>query len=766
MKGELEMSEQFLNPYHFVPVKCSGSTNDLPIGSFPDFLGHATHDRYHEGSLSGRLICRLTTITPTFVGDKEVEPANDSAPKRVSPFRIDGKPAIPSTSLRGVISSVAEAASNSALRILDDSRYSYRNPFTSKEESLKPLSAIGMIVFKSGRPELRPLTLPTIEFQAGRPIQLPQHWVRYFQHPNLRVYFGTKQSIRREDFDFQTFRRDDAQYYYLKVPTLRWRDGRQGELDSRTPELKIKGGQQWKYLVSLDAHPIEDPKTKAEIRPDQLNQYTRGILRVLGCYEKGDQIPTGKKHEIFIPYPEGVESWPTYPIPDEVIKRFQELADQRTVEEESSSEPLPFHPSGTERNENRAELDRKFRLKDGDLVYFRVESANGGGRIGEIALSSIWRGRVEERLQGHLQSANTHRFFESINANLVPFKAGRTMITVAEQMFGFVEEGKEDDRTSGRALAGRVHFSHALFAGLRRIEGDDWEDNSVSAYESETTLRILGSPKPPSPALYFKWANRRDYIRKWELSPGKHHPQGRKFYLHHRQTDIGKKPWRTSPENEHENCQQKVKISPIRSGAVFYFHIVFENLSRHELGLLLYALQPSAHFRHKIGMGKPLGLGSVHVEATGVFLINRQIRYSSEGLFTSDGKIAPRYHYEWLAEGENRSVWPSQYQREKNVVGQSLDVNSLRDGFAQVMDPDIRHALEMLGDPSKVIHPVRTPLTEGNENEESETFRWFVANDQGSGQGGEKIRPQEEHLEPVTKDTTELPTLSVHPWAD
>lgn len=760
------MSEQFLNPYHFVPVKSSGSTNDLPIGNFPNFAGHATHDRYHESTWSGRIICRLTTITPTFVGDKEVEPATDATPKRVSPFRIDSKPAIPSTSLRGVISSLAEAASNSALRILDDSRYSYRKPFTSKEESLKPLSAIGMIVFKRGKPELRPLTLPTIEFQAGRPIQLPQHWVPYFKHPNLKVFFGTKQSIRREDFDYQTFRRDAAQYYYLKVPTLRWRDGRQGELDSRTPGLNIKGGQQWKYLVSLNAQRIGDPKGKAEIPPDQLNQHTRGILRVLGCYEKGDQIPTGKKHEIFIPYPEGVESWPTYPIPDEVIKRFEELADQRTEEEGSSNEPPPFHPSGTVRNVNPAELAKKFRLKEGDLVYFRVESAQGGARIGEIALSSIWRGRVEERLQGRLQSAKTHRFFTSINANLVPFKAGRTMITVAEQMFGFVEEGKEDDRTSGLALAGRVRFSHALFAGLRRIECDDSKDNSVSAYESETTLRILGNPKPPSPALYFKLANRGGYIRKWELSPGKHHPQGRKFYLHHRQIEIGKQPWRTSPENEHESRQQNVKISPIRSGAVFYFHIDFENLSRHELGLLLYALQPSAQFRHKIGMGKPLGLGSVHIEPAGVFLINRQIRYSSAGLFTNDGKIAPRYHYEWLAEGENRSVWPSQYQREKNAAGQSLDVNSLRDEFAQVMDPDIKQALELIGDPSKVVHPVHTPLTEGNENEESETFRWFVANDQGSGQGREKTWPQKEHLEPVTKGTTELPTLSVHPWAD
>ena len=37
----------------------------------------------------------------------------------------------------------------------------------------------------------------------------------------------------------------------------------------------------------------------------------------------------------------------------------------------------------------------------------------------------------------------------------------------------------------------------------------------------------------------------------------------------------------------------------------------FDNLSPRELGLLLYALKPAEGFRHKLGMGKPIGLGGV-----------------------------------------------------------------------------------------------------------------------------------------------------------
>lgn len=762
------MPERFLNPYHFVPAKYAGSTNDLQTTDFPSAAGHITHDRYHEATFSGRLICRLQTMTPTFIGDKEIESATQTSPKLVSFFRLDGKPAIPATSLRGVISSIVEATSNSALRILDDARYSYRKPFTARDERLLPLSAIGMIVFKDGKPELRPLTLPTIEFQAGNPIQLPQQWLRFFRSPNLKVYFGDKRSIRRSDFVYETFRSDDKEFYYLKLPALSWRNNRQGELDSRALGLNIKGGQQRKYLVSLHSQLAEDPRREGEVPPNQLKQYTRGILRVLGCYEKGDQIPTGKKHEIFIPYPQEAENWPTFPIPDEVVKRFEELADQRTEDSLKSDddELLPFNPRGTERNKNSEKYDENFRLKDGDLVYFRVEGAPGGGRIAEIALSSIWRGRVEERLQGRLQWAGIHRFFGALSPNLLPFQTGRTVISVAEQMFGFVEEGKESERKSGRALAGRIYFSHALFAGLRRAYSQTWEGETVSPFEPETPLRILGSPKPPSPALYFKYPNRGGYIRKWELSPGKHHPQGRKFYLHHHPDDIAKQHWCTTPQNEQENCLQKVKITPVKAGAVFHFHIDFDNLSRHELGLLLYSLQPTNQFRHKIGMGKPLGLGSVHIEPVGFFGINRQTRYSAGGLFGTDGQIAPRYHQVWLADGEDRSQWPVRYERERNAAGETINITALRDEFARAMDVDIRQALELLGDPSRVIHRVHSPLTEGNQDEETETYKWFVANDQGSGQGTNKIRPQENHLEPLTKDMVELPTLSTHPWAD
>jgi|GEM_PF-3156078 len=49
------------------------------------------------------------------------------------------------------------------------------------------------------------------------------------------------------------------------------------------------------------------------------------------------------------------------------------------------------------------------------------------------------------------------------------------------------------------------------------------------------------------------------------------------------------------------------------------------------------------------------------------------------------------------------------------------------------IDPDIRRALEALGDPNMVRYPVHTPQENGRDIER-ETFRWFVNNDGGRGQ--------------------------------
>jgi CRISPR/Cas system CSM-associated protein Csm3 (group 7 of RAMP superfamily) len=72
---------------------------------------------------------------------------------------------------------------------------------------------------------------------------------------------------------------------------------------------------------------------------------------------------------------------------------------------------------------------------------------------------------------------------------------------------------------------------------------------------------------------------------------------------------------------------QHTLLKPINKGAVFRGRIRFENLSKVELGALLFALDLPDGLAHKLGMGKPLGLGSVKITPK-LYLSDRMKRYT------------------------------------------------------------------------------------------------------------------------------------------
>lgn len=65
---------------------------------------------------------------------------------------------------------------------------------------------------------------------------------------------------------------------------------------------------------------------------------------------------------------------------------------------------------------------------------------------------------------------------------------------------------------------------------------------------------------------------------------------------------------------ENEKQQQFTSAKVINSNSEFAGKIRFENLTNEELGALLFALDLPENLHHKIGMGKPLGLGSIKIE--------------------------------------------------------------------------------------------------------------------------------------------------------
>jgi CRISPR-associated protein (TIGR03986 family) len=720
---------KFYNPYHFVPVEkpgpaaewhsrkraqLEGALANREGAGWPD---QVTHERYVKETHSGRLIVRVTTVTPTVIGGEQRN-------QRVHPFRAGGRAAIPASTLRGLIGSIIEASSNGPLRVLQERFYSFRRQMADS------LSAIGLIVGEPGKLRLQPMCLPTLESKdGGRTFPVDARFRKIFPNaPQFKVLFGDFDMIREDQFGYTTST-DRSHAVPMPVKQLVWN----GSAVTDDGSLHVKSNR---FAISQ--------------KPDIDDAPRLGMIRVLGCQGKVRKaaMPTTKKHELWIPLPD--PKGPTLEIEAEALARFAELANERT----DADATLPFEPKGTRERGKEKYLEPRA----GDMVYFDV---NDRGVVTEISYSAIWRRRVDDPLSR--KAATAWAFFEKEQRPFYRRPAAgtepeekRETISLSEQLLGFAEEfvsGKEPAHEAapnpqgGLALASRLLFADGLLA-----EG-------TGEFEAPVLLRILDSPKLPCPSLYFKAKDGRGaYFLKRDLSPAKCAPQGRKWYLHAK-TQPGQEPWRTRKPND--GLTQKSIVEPLKAGQSFFFHIDFDNLSNEELGLLLYAIEPDARFHHKIGMGKPLGLGTVKLEIMGLFPIDRPKRYSLEGL--RSGRYGGA---EWTEVGRAAKAgiaWPSRYEAEKSAPeAPTGTMAKAREQLTEskLIPPDIHAALTLLGNyaAAPLATTVHYPTVAGQPDPEADHYKWFVFND-GLKERGRGMTPAGQYLKPLTRQTKALPDL-------
>lgn len=682
-------AEKFYLPYQFVQVtgKCNGkdvslaAVEALKTGSCETGKAGAgaRHDVWLKGHRSGRIVCRLTTETPTFVGAKRQA---DTAPVEVSHATDardgQGMPIIPGSSLRGMIGSIVETLSQSALRVLEPRTMSVR------AQMKEALSAIGMIAHdpETGDVVLKPLTLPVLKghsTEGGDVFDVPRRWVDLYGLEDakdlrsfLPFYFDGYQkqgdgvcvkhgsavqgvlrgSPRFSSSDIYVLAGADNNEALLSVPyRIDERSRSAGPLRIKlqanhrayvkgTGNLTMVGAKPRATvpLVAVERH-------KAALR----NGVVVGWLRMLDMHHALDSVPTGKKHELFVPHAEF--DW-SIPFADDVVSTFDRICNDRF---EASEGVFPFVPLGGVNAADRAR-DKRW-LRDGDLVFFDV---NDDLEVSQVSFSSIWRRPVAGNLEAAFNDLS--RRGDGKASALTPYGSNRGYLSPAETLLGVVRESKKSDaekRTSDPlpALASRLRFHDArLTSGEPKLA------------RAPITLQILSSPKPPSPAFYFQGK-----VSKQQLDLNADKPQGRKYYLHHPKQQIDAAMY-VSRHDDPGLRKQKARIRPLLPGNAFEFHVDFENLSDSELHLLLTSLRPAAEFRHRIGMGKPLGLGTVRVDVLGVFEVDRCARYGSDSL---DG---PRYEKAWVASDQDFGIVDTQRYATESGVGTVSVTKELRQG--------------------------------------------------------------------------------------
>ena len=142
---------------------------------------------------------------------------------------------------------------------------------------------------------------------------------------------------------------------------------------------------------------------------------------------------------------------------------------------------------------------------------------------------------------------------------------------------------------------------------LGKISIGDAQAEDVASVEN-LTLESLMQPKPRHRVWYGN-----------PQQPGV--MRGRKFYYHR---PLGA---RTTTQRGRFNKT----VEAVKPGTVFAFSIDYTNLENDELALLVFALVLEPEMCHKVGMGKPVGLGSAKIEVAQWQQHDVQMRYEHIG---------------------------------------------------------------------------------------------------------------------------------------
>lgn len=209
-------------------------------------------------------------------------------------------------------------------------------------------------------------------------------------------------------------------------------------------------------------------------------------------------------------------------------------------------------------------------------------------------------------------------------------------VDFAEVIFGYVEKKRSDAKQGDKANA---------YASRLRITDATTEATDVFLSNSPFTPEILATPKPTAFQHYLvQKSDSKRNLKHYGSSPEDTVIRGSKLYW--KQGDRTLDSLRAKPDTPKVDSQgnvdrtstQHTQMKPVRSGISFKFRVYFESLSKEELGVLCWALHPLGDaqkaYCHQLGMGKPLGMGVVMLEAT-LHLNQRKKRY--ESLFDKTG---------------------------------------------------------------------------------------------------------------------------------
>jgi CRISPR-associated protein (TIGR03986 family) len=519
-------------PYNFVPLpeRVFSVADGIEVGD-EKIKPWEMHDRFVPGTHSGSIELTIETLTPLYIRSAVAQQQdgawNDRDSRlRPEPYSLpDGRPAIPGSSLRGMVRMLVEILSFSKIQPID-----------------------------TGRPFFRTVAPDRIGRAYGE---------------RMRRGAGVQGG---------RLRRDGGEWSILPCDFLRVKRSilPNGIHEGNRPNWSHQQRECW---VEVDGDNV------SSIAFENRNSWRPGTLVLTG------DVPGKKREFVFLEAP---STHQRVSIPQNVWDRFHD-DDQLTQWQEMA------FPRNQPQGGSRSAAGH---LCDGEPVFFSVDDQL---KSDENPDGLVFLGR-----------AGMFRFpYDRSPMELVPQPLREARIDLAEAMFGKVERDT--------AIKGRLQFEDAVVTR----GGPTW-------CEQLLIPKILSAPKPTTFQHYLTQDGTKGREQLTAYLDGDNTTiRGHKLYWH--RWENGGDVSQIRESNNHPsllrdlrqpspNDTQHTLIRPVKAGVTFAGRIHFENLTELELGALLHALELSEGCCHRIGMGKPLGLGSIRISVR-LKTVDRAARY-------------------------------------------------------------------------------------------------------------------------------------------
>lgn len=548
------MTMQITSAYNFVPLS--------PKVVHPEWQDLVSHDLPLTDGLCAELEIELEAHTPLLVGGQQRK-ATVNSPAQVDFYRLpDGRPAIPGSSLRGMIRNVLEIATFARLApLMDDRALSLRDLSTSDNDYVRTL------VDGSGLKDA----------QRGAKPRAQSAWL-WFDGEQWRLERVASARVE-QNLIKDHFRLGELDWPAYGHPA---RKGWRPTAEKKRKLLIDAAMRHPKAAKLLDGHlsvRVKIPKAGVHQHGDKWLAYreverfvpmegadTGFVEAVLVC--TGQPGPAKHMEFAFLPFKRKADS---HVVPPDVMAAFFQVHDDEAGDWKrlwqglaARRVPVPVFYLGGEADDprpvTRLGLAQMFRLP-------------GRHRLGELAERSQ-TGKAPGRLD------------------------------FVQTLFGHVLDGQQ-------ALKGRVAFGDLLpvpDAPLREAD---------ARFRAPT---VLGQPKPGFYPNYLKQAQLNGQLKPGVgfstiLSPTAPELRGWKRYPVRPAQEVNVP---APPEKSRPTVQ--VQLNPLAAGCRFRGTIRLHNVQPEELGALIWALDfgippegddVTPSLRHALGLGKPFGFGQV-----------------------------------------------------------------------------------------------------------------------------------------------------------